>query len=365
MERMDQLFTCNDVESEDKKRALFLMLIGPEAYGTLKDIVSPALPSSKTYSQLKQHSLLHGAHQEVNENIKSYESRLKNLSQYCAFGTFLEEALRDKLVCGVWSESIKRKLLSEDNLSWTNAYNTTVAIDTVSNANLQVNELGPRKVGSPRDTRLVRKGSRSPQGTSSKRELGPCFRCNRKHNPDTCPAKSWECFRYHKKGHTSRVCHSSGVRALEEEDEGPRKTQSDEEDLLELGFIAKIEKYSERMQKANMSAESKPVEFEVDSGACRTVIHLSTFKKLFSTCELFPVEYKLKAVTDQNVKIIVMCEKEVVRMVHADSIRPNFSSPKSISSATTRNLPVMPSLITPNPVSPDDKLEHKFVTSYR
>nr|CAI5840253.1 unnamed protein product [Callosobruchus analis] len=43
-----------------------------------------------------------------------------------------------------------------------------------------------------------------------------------------------------------------------------------------------------------MSVEGKPVEFEVDSGACKTVIHLSTFKKLFSTCELFPVEYKLK-----------------------------------------------------------------------
>nr|CAI5840252.1 unnamed protein product [Callosobruchus analis] len=243
MERMDQLFTCNGVESEDKKRALFLTLIGPEAYGrcfvygTLKDIVSPALPSSKTYSQLKtaligyfspkrltiaERYKFYGAHQEINEDIKSYGSRLKNLSQYCAFGTFLEEALRDKLVCGLRSESIKRKLLAEDNLSWTIAYNTAVAMelaegqvkaisDTMSNENLQVNKLGPRKVGSPRDTRLVRKGSRPPQGTGSKRELGPCFCCNRKHNPDTCPAKSWECFRCHKKGHTSRICHSSGV----------------------------------------------------------------------------------------------------------------------------------------------------------
>lgn len=52
MERIEQLFICNGIE-DTKKVALFLTLIGGEAYDVLKDLLSPALPSEKTYSALK------------------------------------------------------------------------------------------------------------------------------------------------------------------------------------------------------------------------------------------------------------------------------------------------------------------------
>jgi hypothetical protein len=49
---MNFLFMFNVVE-EDKKVPLFLTLMGAEAYSVSKDLVSPDLPSSKTYNQLK------------------------------------------------------------------------------------------------------------------------------------------------------------------------------------------------------------------------------------------------------------------------------------------------------------------------
>lgn len=130
MERMEQLFACNNV-NDDKKKAMFLTLIGAEAYRALKDLVSPDLPSSKTFDELKTTLVSHfnpkrlviaerykfySAQQEPEEDIKSYATKLKNLSQHCDFNTFLNEALRDKFVCGLRSEAIKRKLLSEDNM---------------------------------------------------------------------------------------------------------------------------------------------------------------------------------------------------------------------------------------------------------
>lgn len=48
LERLEQLFVCNVVE-EDKKVPMLLTLIGAEAYGVLKDMLSPKLPSTKTY----------------------------------------------------------------------------------------------------------------------------------------------------------------------------------------------------------------------------------------------------------------------------------------------------------------------------
>lgn len=36
--------------------------------------------------------------------------QLKRLASSCQFGSFLNEALRDKLVCGLYSESIIKEL---------------------------------------------------------------------------------------------------------------------------------------------------------------------------------------------------------------------------------------------------------------
>jgi hypothetical protein len=35
------------------------------------------------------------------------------MAQHCKFGTFLSEALRDRMVCGINNEMIQRKLLAE------------------------------------------------------------------------------------------------------------------------------------------------------------------------------------------------------------------------------------------------------------
>nr|CAI5850584.1 unnamed protein product [Callosobruchus analis] len=52
MERLDQLFICNLVEPR-MRVSLLLTLIGGEAYSTLKDILTPDLPASKSYEELR------------------------------------------------------------------------------------------------------------------------------------------------------------------------------------------------------------------------------------------------------------------------------------------------------------------------
>lgn len=135
MERIEQLFICNGIE-DTKKVALFLTLIGGEAYGVLKDLLSPALPSEKTYSDLKTVLINHyspkrlviaerykfyNTSQDSNEDIKAYQAKLKNISKHCEFGRFLEEALRDRFVCELSSERIKQRLLTEDGLTFERA----------------------------------------------------------------------------------------------------------------------------------------------------------------------------------------------------------------------------------------------------
>ena len=39
------------------------------------------------------------------------------MSEYCDFGVFLEEAIRDKFICGMRTNSIRRRLLTGERIT--------------------------------------------------------------------------------------------------------------------------------------------------------------------------------------------------------------------------------------------------------
>ena len=62
--------------------------------------------------------------------------------------------------------------------------------------------------------------SRPNAGTStssSSKRYGPCFRCGRRHDPNTCPARSWQCYKCNRKGHVKSLCPSVHQNVIYEE----------------------------------------------------------------------------------------------------------------------------------------------------
>ena len=51
------------------------------------------------------------------ESAADYLAHLRQLASTCQFGSFLDEALCDRLVCGVRDPGMQRRLLAEANLS--------------------------------------------------------------------------------------------------------------------------------------------------------------------------------------------------------------------------------------------------------
>lgn len=80
----------------------------------------------------------YSAKQEENEDVKSFVARLKSLILHCDFKEFLQQALRDQLVCGLRSEGIKRKLLTEENLTFERAVQITVSMEIAEGQRLKV-----------------------------------------------------------------------------------------------------------------------------------------------------------------------------------------------------------------------------------
>ena len=63
----------------------------------------------------------HRRNQSATESIAEYVAELRRLATHCEFGDYLNDALRDRLVCGLSNNSIQKRLLSEANLTYVRA----------------------------------------------------------------------------------------------------------------------------------------------------------------------------------------------------------------------------------------------------
>ena len=105
-----------------------LSAIGKKTFAVLRDLVSPDNPKDKTLDQLvevlKQHYepatlviverfTFHRRCQQPGESVAEFAAELKKLNLNCKFGTYLDDTLRDRLVCGLRSEATQKKLLTE------------------------------------------------------------------------------------------------------------------------------------------------------------------------------------------------------------------------------------------------------------
>lgn len=176
IERFDHFTKANDID-EEKRVPMLLSVMGTKTYGLLRTLVAPAKPGEKTCQQ--------------GENVSQYVAVLKQLSEHCDFGTHLEDALRDRFVCGLNNEAIQKRLLTESALTFHKAVEIALAAETVAreakqlSSSLKVNAL---HVSSPKQQRN-------------------CKRCGKtNHTEEDCWYKDQACHSCGKKGHIGRVC---------------------------------------------------------------------------------------------------------------------------------------------------------------
>ena len=128
IERVEQYFIANDVTNEKKQTAIFLTVIGNETYSLLRNLLAPESPAGKTVKTLSETLIDHLKPQPIiiaerykfycrdqseNETITEYLAELRKLTLNCDFKDFLDQALRDRFVCGLQNNSIRRRLLAE------------------------------------------------------------------------------------------------------------------------------------------------------------------------------------------------------------------------------------------------------------
>ena len=140
----------------------------------------------------------HKRGQNHGESVAEYLAELRRLAARCAFGNYLEEALRDRLVCGLRSESTQKRLLSEAELTLAKAVDLAQSLEAASKSAQTLKGTTDLAVGL-----MERKKARSPV------EGRACHRCGKtSHLAPQCNFKDATCHTCGKKGHLARVCRS-------------------------------------------------------------------------------------------------------------------------------------------------------------
>ena len=129
------------------------------------------------------------------------------MATHCQLAGYLDEALRDRFVCGIRSEAIQRSLLTEKDLTLARAIEVAQGMEAAEN---NVKILKGHSDDLPMQRIHAQQGVAS-NGPSKKQGVTvfgkPCQRCGKKnHLPADCRYKDTVCNCCHKKGHLAKVC---------------------------------------------------------------------------------------------------------------------------------------------------------------
>jgi nucleoside-triphosphatase THEP1 len=325
-ERLEQFLAANDIPN-DKRVAVLLSVIGGKAYNELRSLTAPAKPKDKSFKVLCETMTSHFSpkpliiaerfrfykrNQRAGESIAEYCVAIQRLTEHCEFGTTLNDALRDRLVCGLANEHVQRKLLVEADLTYERAKAIAIASETATKdaeelrrqpAAVEVNKL---KAGRSADFNYSK---------STAKGFVACTRCGKNnHEQSQCYFKDKVCHKCSKLGHTQKMCRSKvnlptqrprtgKVNQLEE--------HSDDSSDMEAGLLnwveAKDENSVNRMTvkpiTMNIDVNGRNVEMELDSGSPVSLIPVSKYRELFADLPLQSSELRLSTFTGEPLQV--------------------------------------------------------------
>ena len=144
--------------------------------------------------------------------VAEYVVALKELSTHCGFGNFLNDTLRDRLVCGLGRESIQKRLLTEAELTFKKACEKAQAMEIADKNASELNSVAVKPGVNALQNPPEKNPAAIPKSTKQQTvETKNCYRCGGPHSPASCHFKTEKCRRCGKTGHIRKKCHTKNV----------------------------------------------------------------------------------------------------------------------------------------------------------
>uniref|UniRef100_A0A8C3IEG0 CCHC-type domain-containing protein n=1 Tax=Chrysemys picta bellii TaxID=8478 RepID=A0A8C3IEG0_CHRPI len=207
-ERFELFVMANDM-AEKKKVPIFLSVVGPKTYSLPCSLLHPVKPETKSYSDIveilgshfppkplviAERYRFHKSDQKEDETVVQFVATLRKLAEHCEFKEMLNDALRDRLVCGLYSEAVWKRLLTEAQLTLQKAVDIAVSMEL---ATKEAQSIG----ASPRVHKVSQEPTHKTVGSQE------CNRCGKPgHQASECWCKDRVCRHCGKKGHIECAC---------------------------------------------------------------------------------------------------------------------------------------------------------------
>jgi hypothetical protein len=218
--------------------------------------------------------------------------------------------LRDRIVCGINSVAIQRKLLAETDLTLKRAVTIALAQEAASK------DLGDLQRGNnaantetvhhvSKHAKVKMKFPKKDQDTNES-----CWRCGGRHSPRKCRFKEGKCFKCQQKGHLGKRC--ADVQKWREQH---YVTEDTDESTDTQNFVTVDDSDDEHIFHVSNNRVSpfqinaligdKNVTFEVDTGCGVTLVPKRVFESVGGKMhELKPCKIKLKTYTGDVVAVL-------------------------------------------------------------
>lgn len=250
--------------------------------------------------------------QEQGETIDQFVTALRLLSQNCDFGDLTDSLIKDRIVCGIASNTVRDRLLRTDDLSLAKAVQVCEAAELSkeesrciegTSSEARVDAVNSRTEREGRGGWRGRRGGGARRG--GRRWAAPrdaCASCGyyRCAGGDKCPAHSASCYVCDKKGHFAKMCVHSGQKVMN------LSVEDDSSD--ELFYVNTIEDNKNNNNKEWIEifvCNGKNISCKLDTGSMLNVLPKSLYLELgYSLSNLRPFHKRVNSFTGNNVPIV-------------------------------------------------------------
>ena len=317
---------ANGITDAERKKSVFLSVIGPKTYKLLASLVAPAKPGDKTYgelvellsdhhnpppSEIVQRYKFHTKVRGPGESIATFVAELRALGQTCGFGDSLEDMLRDRLVCGVNDDRIQRRLLSETErrLDFKRALEIALGAET---ADKNARELQSQRSAAARHP---------PKGQTDVCAVAvvKCYRCGKpNHKPAQCRFKTARCHNCGKVGHLRAVCRAdkkANKPPANPTNQQPREVRTVNEGTVDFDkrslVLNQVVGKSGKPFMLDVVLDGRPLQMELDTGAVVSLVSEKTYQTLFPDTPMQTSTVSLKTYSGEPLKVVGQREVEV------------------------------------------------------